>query len=146
MSCSSGKGTIRPINAGFCAVTSWQQFLFICLEKWCQCAKHFAVHYIINGRRIDTKTERVTFPLAYPRPPFLNIWEIKKKKKSIGTNEICSEIISYSATEGVWLLWCQAMKYLSAKVFLSDENKYTSYSIWLGKRNTVLFRTLIYSP
>ena len=145
MSCSSGKGTIQPINAGFCAVTSWQQFLFICLEKWRQCAKHFAVHYIINGRRIDTKAEtcHLPFELSPPTPLFEYM---RNKKKRIGTNEICSEIISYSATEGVGLLWCQAMKYLSAKVFLSDENKYTSYSIWLGKRNTVLFRTLIYSP
>lgn len=75
--------------------------------------KQFAVYYIIKWSRGWNLT------LGLPGA-FSNVWGILlKKRKGNNWNTPRSEIISYSATEGVWLLWCQAMKYIYQRRFFS---------------------------
>lgn len=88
-------------------------FCLLALRNRCRCAKQFAVYYIIKWSRGWNLT------LGLPGA-FSNVWGILlKKRKGNNWNTPRSEIISYSATEGVWLLWCQAMKYIYQRRFFS---------------------------
>lgn len=114
MGCSKGKQvTIQPINAEFCAVTSWQWFLFTCLEKLMSVRK--TICCLLHNKMI----EGLKPYLGPTRCLFKYLRNLIKKRKGNNWNTPRSEIISYSATEGVWLLWCQAMKYIYQRRFFS---------------------------